>query len=134
MSAFETPEKYPGVSRYRRGYGAPPREIYASSRGFFGLYFTELGREVALQAIEQRGLIGVDDPAGARDLDELGLVHLPGRAAGQGALGCRCGERVHALLRARVVDVAEVDQRTGDMQAGLLERLAPGRLLEHLIG
>jgi hypothetical protein len=76
MSAFVTTRDPSRVSRYRRIRREP-----ASRRGFFGFCVTEIGREMALEAIEQRRLIRVDDPACPGDLDELRFVDLPRRAS-----------------------------------------------------
>ena len=98
------------------------RKVIASARdGELGL-----GRrlEMTLEPVEQRRLIGMNDAARAGDLDELDLVDFPRRALGQRAFGRPRGVAVHALLRARVVDVAEIDQRSGDVEPGLFERLA----------
>ena len=64
------------VSRYRR----IERDL-ASGCSFFGFCVTELGCKEALEAIEERGLIGVDDSTRPGNFDELDFVHLPGRAA-----------------------------------------------------
>ena len=84
--------------------------------------------EMTLQTIEQRRLIGMDDPARARDLDELGFVDFPRRAAGwRPSVPSR-------RTRARVFSIA-CNRRSRDRRAaqisspGLFERLAPrGRL------
>ena len=76
MSAFVTATGPTRVSRYRR----ISRDA-RSRRGFCGFHVTEIYREVALEPIEQRCLIGVDDATGPGDLDELGLVDLPRRAS-----------------------------------------------------
>src|SRR4051812_175937 len=89
---------------------------------------------MTLQSIEEGGLIRVDHPTSARDLDELGLVDFPRGAAGHRTVGGLRGERVDALLRAGVVDEAEVDERTVDDEPGLLARLAAGGVLEGLAG
>jgi hypothetical protein len=40
---------------------------------------------------------------------------------------------VDSLLGSRVIDVTEIDERAGDEQSGLLERLAARGLLQRLV-
>src|SRR5262249_28711766 len=84
--------------------------------------------EQALQPVEEHGLIRVDDPTSARNLDEFRLVDLPGRTPRLLVGGGRARERVDPLLRARVVDEADRGQgRRHD--PGLLGGLAARRSL-----
>src|SRR5262245_20604915 len=88
---------------------------------------------MALEAVQQGGLIGMDDPPRAGDLDELGLVDLPRSTPRGDSVGSLRGERVDALARPRVVDVPKVVERPIDRQPGLLQRLAACGLLEALV-
>src|SRR5262245_17070209 len=98
------------------------------------LYEAEVRGQVALESVEQDRLVRVNDAPRPGNFYELGLVDLPGRATRRGAIGSAAGERVDPLPRARVIDVAELDERALDEQAGLLERLAPRGRFERLVG
>src|SRR6185503_4113087 len=68
-----------------------------------------------------------------RDLDELDLVDFPRSAAWCDVCWGRCGKCVHAFFRSRVIDVPEIDQRAGDIEAGFFARFAACRLFQTLI-
>src|SRR5258706_10552020 len=89
---------------------------------------------MTLESIEERGLIGVDDPSRTRDLDELDLVDFPRRALRRHPHRGLAGVTVHALLRARVIDEAEVVQLALHIESGFFERLAACGCFECLVG
>ena len=89
---------------------------------------------MTLESIEQRGLIRVDDPACARDFDELDLVDFPRRTTRRRAIGGFTGVAVHALFRPRVIDEAEIEQLGSDIDPGFFERLAARGGFEILVG
>ena len=91
-----------------------------SGRSLLGTCVVAGVPKMTLQSIEESGLIGVNDAPRTRDLDELGFVDFPRRAAGSRAIGCLRGKRMDALLRARVVDVTEIRRA---------DRRSPGRSL-----
>src|SRR3954464_10896706 len=84
------------------------------------------------EAVEERGLIGVDHPSRAGDLDELDLVDFPRRAACDRTLRSLAREPMHALLRARVVDVTEIVERADVVDAGLFPGLSARSRFERL--
>src|SRR5262245_3185080 len=62
---------------FRDTRGVPGGVGISSGSRFFGLYLTDVRLQITLESVEQRSLIGMDDPPRARDLDELGLVDFP---------------------------------------------------------